>query len=53
MGIRVIKNNRIGLAYSESFDKDAISFAVKSAIENSEYADVNEYESINFKSNGS
>ena len=51
LGIRVIKNNRIGLAYSESFDKDAISFAVKSAIENSEYADVNEYESINFKSN--
>lgn len=50
LGIRVIKNQRVGLAYSESFDKDAISFAVKSAVENSEYADINEYENIEYKS---
>ncbi|MEN9450818.1 MAG: hypothetical protein RJA83_1436 [Pseudomonadota bacterium] len=49
LGIRVIKNKRVGLAYSESFDKDAILFAVKSAIENSEYADINEYEEIAYK----
>lgn len=50
IGIRVIKNQRVGLAYSESESKDAISFAIKSAIENSEYSDVNEYEEIKYKS---
>ncbi len=49
LGIRAIKNKRIGLAYSESFDKDAIKFAVKSAIENAEYSDINEHESIAIK----
>jgi PmbA protein len=48
-GLRVIKNNRIGLSYSESFDKDAIAFASKCALENSVYSDINEYENISIK----
>ncbi len=46
LGIRVIKNKKIGLAYSESFDEDAIQFAAKSALANSEYSGVNEHETI-------
>lgn len=49
LGLRVIKNKRIGLSYSESFEPDAIHFAVKSALENAEYSDVNEHEAINIK----
>ena len=46
LGLRVIKNNKIGLSYSESFDEDAIMFATKSALENADFSDTNEYESI-------
>ncbi|MBC7714606.1 MAG: TldD/PmbA family protein [Rhizobacter sp.] len=49
LGIRVIKNKKIGLSYSESFDEDAINFAVKSSLENADYSDVNEFESIQVK----
>lgn len=48
-GVRAIKNQRIGLAYSESFDDDAILFAAKSAVSNAEYADINEHETISVK----
>lgn len=49
LGIRVIKNNKIGLSYSESFDNDAIAFAVKSSLENADYSDINEFESVQIK----
>jgi PmbA protein len=51
LGIRVIKNKKIGLSYSESFDDDAIGFAIKSSLENADFSDVNEYETINYKNN--
>jgi PmbA protein len=49
LGLRVIKNKKIGLSYSESFDAEAIGFAVKSAIENSVYSGINEFENISIK----
>jgi PmbA protein len=49
LGIRVIKNKKIGISYSESFDEDALNFAVKSSLENADYSDVNEFEAINIK----
>lgn len=48
-GVRAIKNQRVGLSYSESFDNDAIAFAAKSAVSNAEYADINEHETISIK----
>jgi PmbA protein len=48
-GVRAIKNQKIGLSYSESFDNDAIAFAAKSAVSNAEYADTNEHETISIK----
>lgn len=49
LGLRVIKNKKIGLSYSESFDEDALRFATKAALENAEFSDVNETESISVK----
>lgn len=49
LGIRVIKNNRIGLSYTESMDDDAVNFALKSSIENAQFADINLHETINIK----
>lgn len=49
LGIRVIKDKKVGLAYSESFDQDAIQFAVKSALENAQFSDINEFENIHVK----
>jgi PmbA protein len=46
LGVRAIKNKKIGLAYSESFDKDALLFAAKAALENAEYSDINEFEKV-------
>lgn len=46
VGIRVIKNNRVGISYSESFDQDALKFMVKSATQNSEFSEKNEFETI-------
>lgn len=45
-GVRAIKNQKVGLSYSESFDNDAIAFATKNAVSNAEYADINEHETI-------
>ncbi|MBC7428586.1 MAG: TldD/PmbA family protein [Bacteriovorax sp.] len=49
LGIRVVKNKKIGISYSESFDDDALTFAVKSSLENADYSDVNEFEDIKIK----
>lgn len=45
-GVRVIKNKKIGLSYSESFDDDAIAFATKNAVSNADYSDQSEHETI-------
>ena len=48
-GVRAIKNQKVGLSYSESFDNDAITYATHSAVSNAEYADTNEHETISIK----
>jgi PmbA protein len=50
VGIRVIKDQKIGLSYSESLDDDALELAAKNAVENARYADINEHEHIVVKS---
>lgn len=47
MGLRVIKDNKVGLAYTESMAPEALEHASKSAIQNAAYAPENPYESIN------
>lgn len=46
VGIRAIKNKKTGISYSESLDKDALAFMVRSAIQNSEFSETNESETI-------
>lgn len=52
LGIRVVKNNKIGLAYSESLDENAISYMVKTAMSNSEFSKENKDEKISSESTG-
>lgn len=49
LGIRVIKDKKIGLSYTESIDDDALHFTAKSAIENSQYSSIDENETITVK----
>lgn len=49
LGIRVIKDQKIGLAYTESFDQDALEFTVKNALANAEFSTPNEFETISVK----
>ena len=46
LGIRAIKNQKVGLAYTESLDEDSIAIASKAAIENALNSEVNKFESI-------
>ena len=46
MGVRVIKDHKVGLAYTESLDEEAIEIASKAAIENAINSEVNEFEKI-------
>lgn len=46
MGLRVIKDQKIGLAYTESMDRDALSFISQAAIENAKNGEVNPNETI-------
>lgn len=50
IGIRVIKDNKVGITYSESMDKEALEFAAKQAVENAINSDANEFETISIKS---
>ena len=50
IGIRVIKDNKIGLSYTESMDEDSLKLAAKNAVENAMSSDVNEFETITLKS---
>jgi PmbA protein len=46
LGIRVIKDNKVGLAYSESLDPKALEYMVQTAVQNAEFAKVDETEQI-------
>ncbi len=48
IGIRIVKDNRVGISYSESLDKSATDFMIKSAIENAKNSFENKDESIEF-----
>lgn len=50
IGIRVVKDNKIGLSYTESMDEDSLKLAAKNAVENAMSSDVNEFEKITIKS---
>ncbi|HIC43303.1 MAG TPA: TldD/PmbA family protein, partial [Sulfurimonas sp.] len=44
IGIRAIKDNKIGISYTESLDNESLETAVKAAIENAKNSEVNEHE---------
>ncbi len=46
IGVRAIKDAKVGIAYTESFDEDSMKLAVQAAIENAKNSEVNEYETI-------
>ncbi|MDP7319612.1 MAG: TldD/PmbA family protein [Bacteriovoracaceae bacterium] len=46
LGVRVIKDSKVGISYTESFDKDALNLAASSAVENALNSEENEYEHI-------
>ena len=46
LGIRVIKDQKIGLSYTEDFSDDSLKLVVNKAIENSQFSKVNEHELI-------
>lgn len=52
VGIRAIKNNKVGISYSEAMDDEALSLAAKTAVENAKNSDANEFETISVKSEG-
>lgn len=49
LGVRAIKDQKVGVTFSESLDDDALDLAVKTAIDNAKNSDVNEYETICIK----
>lgn len=46
VGVRVIKDQRSGISYSEALDEASLELMVKNAVDNSHYSDVNEFETI-------
>lgn len=52
VGIRAIKDNKVGISYSEALDDNALELAAKTAIDNAKNSDVNENETISVKSDG-
>ena len=49
IGLRVIKDQKIGLSYTESLAEDAMQIAVNSALDNAQNSEANEFESIESK----
>lgn len=49
LGIRAIKDNKVGISYTEALDDDALSLAAKTAVDNAKNSDTNEYETISVK----
>jgi PmbA protein len=50
IGIRVIKDNKVGLSYSEELASESLEKMIDKALANSEFARVNKFESIENKS---
>lgn len=46
LGIRVIKDDKVGLSYTESFDDESLRFMVKQALQNAEISSANPHEKI-------
>lgn len=46
IGIRVIKDQKVGISYSEDFSDDSLKTMVKSALKSSEFSGVDEYQEI-------
>lgn len=46
LGIRLIKNNKVGISYTESLDEDSLKTMIHQALENAETADENPIEQI-------
>lgn len=46
LGVRAIKDGRIGISYTESFDAESLKLLVKQAFENAENSEVNPHEKI-------
>lgn len=49
IGVRVIKDNRVGISFSEAFDDDSIKFMVNEALTNSRFSKENIHEKITTK----
>lgn len=45
-GIRVIKDKKVGLSFTEAFDEASLKDTAKKAVENSRFSKVNEFETI-------
>lgn len=48
VGVRVIKDSKVGISYSESMDDESLEFTAKSALENAENSEENLFESEMF-----
>lgn len=46
LGVRVIKDSRIGISYTEALDNESLSLMIKQALQNAENSNVNENEKI-------
>ena len=46
IGVRVIKDHKVGISYSENLEDDALKVMVKAAVDNSVFNDTNEFEEI-------
>lgn len=49
IGVRAIKDSKVGLAYSENLNDDSLDFIAKCVIENAENSERNDYESVAIK----
>lgn len=50
LGLRIIKDKRVGISYSESMEEDSALQMVDQAIEGSLFSGVDEYQTISYKS---
>lgn len=46
LGVRVIKDGRVGLSYTESLDDESLKLLVKQALQNAETTEINAHEKI-------
>lgn len=46
LGVRVIKDGKVGISYTESMDQESVDFMVKQALTNAEFSEENPHEKI-------